>query len=407
MFSLLKSKEIRGWCLFDFAISSFPTLILTFFYGAFYAKKIASDEIIGTSLWGIAISFASVLSFLLLAFLLFAGQHSKLQIKVTFFKFFFYLLIIFSFGLIFFSEGSNQVIPLLFVVVSFISFEFVNLFYNVTLYKIQKKKEVGALSNLGWAFGYLGGLLSLLFIFIIIQISSSNDFIIFGVPVLLMIGPFVAGWTFVFGMPHFKNLGEIKFSKLHIPNLLENLRSSGLTKFMISYFFFNNAVISIFAFASMFSAFLFGLSESQILFLGVFINLFGIVGCITIGRFEDKIGSLKTVIICILSLFIVTCLLFWVENVWIFLILSLVIGFFIGPIQASSRSVLVKKINVKNQLSAFSLYAIFGNMCSILGPLSVGVLIDLSGSIRYGILIIPLFFALSLVPFIGDKKINV
>ena len=176
---------------------------------------------------------------------------------------------------------------------------------------------------------------------------------------------------------------------------------------MVSYFFFNNAVISIFAFASMFSAFLFGLSESQILFLGVFINLFGIFGCVTLGRFEDKIGSLKTVIICILSLFTVTCLLFWVENVWIFLILSLVIGFFIGPIQASSRSVLVKKINVENQLSAFSLYAIFGNMCSILGPLSVGVLIDLSGSIRYGILIIPLFFALSLVPFIGDKKINV
>ena len=140
MFSLLKSKEIRGWCLFDFAISSFPTLILTFFYGAFYAKKIASDEILGTSLWGIAISFASILSFLLLALLLFAGQHSKLQIKVTLFKFFFYLLIIFSFGLIFFSEGSNQVIPLLFVVISFVSFEFVNLFYNVTLYKIQKKK---------------------------------------------------------------------------------------------------------------------------------------------------------------------------------------------------------------------------------------------------------------------------
>ena len=61
--------------------------IRAFFYGAFYAKKIASDEIMGTSLWGIAISFASILSFLLLAFLLFAGQHSKLQIKVTFFKF--------------------------------------------------------------------------------------------------------------------------------------------------------------------------------------------------------------------------------------------------------------------------------------------------------------------------------
>ena len=407
MLYLLKSKEIRGWCLFDFAISSFPTLILTFFYGAFYAKKIVSDEILGTSLWGFAISIASILSFLLLAVLLFLGTHSKFQIKETFFKFFFYVLIIFSFGLVFFSEGSNPLIPLVFVVISFISFEFLNLFYNVTFFQIKKRKSIGALSNLGWAFGYLGGLMSLLIIFFLIQISSSNDFKILKMPVLLLIGPFVACWTFVFGISHFKNLGRIKFRKTNISFLVENLRSSGLIRFIISYFFFNNAVISIFAFASMFSAFLFGLSEPQILFLGIFINFFGIIGCIFIGRFEDKIGSLRTVIICILSLLIFTSLLFWVSNISIFVILSLLIGFFIGPIQASSRSVLVKKINVKNQLSAFSLYAIFGNMCSILGPLCVSIVIDLSSSIRYGILIIPLFFALSIVPFVGEKKFNV
>ncbi len=298
-------------------------------------------------------------------------------------------------------------IPLVFVVISFISFEFLNLFYNVTFFQIKKRKSIGALSNLGWAFGYLGGLMSLLIIFFLIQISSSNDFKILKMPVLLLIGPFVACWTFVFGISHFKNLGRIKFRKTNISFLVENLRSSGLIRFIISYFFFNNAVISIFAFASMFSAFLFGLSEPQILFLGIFINFFGIIGCIFIGRFEDKIGSLRTVIICILSLLIFTSLLFWVSNISIFVILSLLIGFFIGPIQASSRSVLVKKINVKNQLSAFSLYAIFGNMCSILGPLCVSIVIDLSSSIRYGILIIPLFFALSIVPFIGEKKFNV
>ena len=38
--------------LFDFGISCYPTLILTFFYGAFYAKKIAKDPEIGTSFGG-------------------------------------------------------------------------------------------------------------------------------------------------------------------------------------------------------------------------------------------------------------------------------------------------------------------------------------------------------------------
>ena len=57
---------------------------------------------------------------------------------------------------------------------------------------------------------------------------------------------------------------------LNILELIKNIRSRGISNFLISYFFFNNAVVSIFAFASMIAAFIFGLSESEILFLGVF-----------------------------------------------------------------------------------------------------------------------------------------
>ena len=147
-----------------------------------------------------------------------------------------------------------------------------------------------------------------------IQISSENEYKIFGMSVFLFIGPFVAIWTLVFGSSHFKNLESVKFDKPNMLDLIENLRSKGLYRFLISYFFFNNAVISIFAFASMFSAFLFGLTESQILFLGIFINLFGIIGCFILGRYEDIIGSFKTVVICILGLMVVTFLLFWIKR---------------------------------------------------------------------------------------------
>ena len=289
---------------------------------------------------------------------------------------------------------------------AFISFEFVNLFYNISLFKMQKTR-VGALSNLGWAFGYLGGLISLIVIFLMIQISSENEYKIFGMSVFLFIGPFVAIWTLVFGSSHFKNLESVKFDKPNMLDLIENLRSKGLYRFLISYFFFNNAVISIFAFASMFSAFLFGLTESQILFLGIFINLFGIIGCFILGRYEDIIGSFKTVVICILGLMVVTFFTFWIKKVSLFWILSLAIGFFIGPIQASSRSVLVKEIKAKNQLSAFGLYSMFGNICSVLGPLLIGVIIDFSGSIRMGMLIIPIFFFLALLPFLKKSMFKV
>ena len=399
MFSLLNSKKIRSWCLFDFGISSYPTLILTFFYGAFYAKTISSDPNVGTSLWGFALSAASILCFLLLSFILISGRNFFRNIKIGFFKFFFYLMIFFTFGLFFFDKGSNQFLPLFFIVISFVSFEIVNLFYNLSLSKIRKKNTTGALSNLGWAFGYLGGLASLFLVFMLLKFSDES-FKIFNVKVFLLIGPFVAIWSALYGLSLFNVMKEVHFKSPNILELIKNVRSRGISNFLISYFFFNNAVVSIFAFASMIAAFIFGLSESEILFLGVSINFFGIIGCLVIGSVEDKMGSLNAVKICISGLLILTLILYFTESYYSFWVIALLVGFFIGPIQASSRSFLVQKINSQNQMAAFSLYSMFGNLCSILGPFLVGLTIQLTDSIRFGIIVIPIFLFLSLIPFL-------
>ncbi len=407
MFSLLNSKKIRSWCLFDFGISSYPTLILTFFYGAFYAKTISSDPNVGTSLWGFALSAASILCFLLLSFILISGRNFFRNIKIGFFKFFFYLMIFFTFGLFFFDKGSNQFLPLFFIVISFVSFEIVNLFYNLSLSKIRKKNTTGALSNLGWAFGYLGGLASLFLVFMLLKFSDES-FKIFNIKVFLLIGPFVAIWSALYGFSLFNVMKEVHFKSPNILELIKNVRSRGISNFLISYFFFNNAVVSIFAFASMIAAFIFGLSESEILFLGVSINFFGIIGCLVIGSVEDKMGSLNAVKICISGLLILTLILYFTESYYSFWVIALLVGFFIGPIQASSRSFLVQKINAQNQMAAFSLYSMFGNLCSILGPFLVGLTIQLTDSIRFGIIVIPIFLFLSLIPFLKlYSKFNV
>ena len=403
MIEQLKNKKIRGWCSFDFGISCYPTLILTFFYGAFYAKKIAVSPEIGTSNWGFSISIASILSFLFFSIILVQGKTFFGNLKTRFFGWFFLILILSTASLCFFDESSNEFYPLLVIIISLISFEMINLFYNLSLHKVAPKNKEGQISNLGWASGYFGGLCSLAIIFLLLELTKSQGYKLFDLSVFLLIGPFVALWTIIFGYSHIKNFIHEKFIIPNIVNFLKAVSESRITPFLVSYFFFNNAVISIFAFASMFASFLFGLTESQILFLGVFINLSGIIGCLILGRYEDKISSEKTVLICILSLFISTVFLYFIKGSEIFWILALVIGFFIGPIQAASRSVIVKKIKSSDQLSAFCSFAMFGNICAILGPFLVSLIIDYSGNIRYGLLVIPIFLLLSLVPF---KKVS-
>ena len=400
MLGLLKSEKIRSWCLFDFGISSYPTLIITFFYGAFYANNIASSPLVGTSLWGFALSVASVISFILMSLILISGRLVEKKINTTFFKNIFYIFIFFTFCLVIFDEGTNQYLPLIFIIISLICFEFINLFYNISLYTVKKKKKEGAISSLGWAFGYLGGLLSLFFVYILFQITRSNGYEILNYSVFLLIGPFVAIWTCFFSSFHFRNMKSIHFDLPELHQLFKNIKNQGLISFLVSYFFFNNAVISIFAFASMIAAFLFDQTEAQILLLGVFINLSGVFGCVILGRMEDKVGSLKMVVITIIFLMLSTTVLYFVENIMVFWLISLTIGFFVGPIQASSRSVLVKRIKSSNQMPMFSIYSMFGNLCSILGPFIVSFTIDQTNSLRFGLLVIPSFLMLSLFPFI-------
>ena len=85
MLKEFQNKKIRDWCLFDFGISSYPTLIITFIYGAFYAKQIAISPEIGTSNWGFAISLGSVISFLVFLSVLLKGNKNK-NLGINFFR---------------------------------------------------------------------------------------------------------------------------------------------------------------------------------------------------------------------------------------------------------------------------------------------------------------------------------
>ena len=396
MIQELKEKKIRDWCLFDFGISSYPTLIITFIYGAFYAKEIAQTPEIGTSNWGFAISIGSALSFIIFLTIFFLGKIKSTKIPMTFFKLFFYLLIFAVSSLFFFDNQSNQYFPLIFIGFSLVCFEVINFFYNLSLHIVAKKEKRGMVSNLGWALGYLGGLISLALVFVILSFSKDKNYEIFGESVFLFIGPFVGFWTFIFGIKHITKFRNKFFVIENLKNFFLILKSTNTHIFFISYFFFNNSVICIFSFASMFASFLYGLEEDQILILGISINLAGIMGCIVLGRIEDRIGSEKVIKICIVSLLLTTLGLYFTFEKTVFWLLALLIGFFIGPIQAASRSLVSKRMESESQFSAFCVYSMFGNACSILGPFLVGVVIHLSSSIRTGLLVIPIFFLLSL-----------
>jgi UMF1 family MFS transporter len=52
---------VAGWCLYDWANSAFPTVIITFVFAAYFTKGVAADEVTGTALWGQAIGWSALI----------------------------------------------------------------------------------------------------------------------------------------------------------------------------------------------------------------------------------------------------------------------------------------------------------------------------------------------------------
>ena len=397
-----KNKKLKFWYFFDFGLSAYPTLILTFFYAAFYVNNIAINEIKGASEWGFTISISSLLTAIFLITFLCIGKLSLTRkFSIKYFNFFF-LTICLSVGMLFFFDDKEyQILPLLLILISYISFEILNLFYNSTLHLVAKKNLQGYSSNIGWAFGYLGGLCALGIIFILL-VNNNYSFFPFVFSINL-VGPFIVIWIIFFCFP-FLNLMKNEVLEINKDlKIFAFLFDKKLKNFIFSYFFFNNGIISVFAFASLYASSIFGFKQEEILILGVLINLSGVIGCSIFAFSEKKIKSEKSISICLISLTLLTISILIQEEVVFFWIISLLIGFFIGPIQASSRSFLSTNILSVNQFNNFTVYCVIGNFCSILGPFSISILIHLTDSLKTGFSLIPIYF---LVGLIFLRKVN-
>ncbi|MAI83521.1 MAG: hypothetical protein CMM91_01110 [Rickettsiales bacterium] len=388
-------NRTKSWYLFDFGLSSYPTIILTFFYGSFFVNYIADDSTVGSYYWGFTVSISGFVTIIIFSLIFFFSKINK--ISNTFFHFSLIILISSSFSLCFFDRGVSLMIPLFFIFISFIFFEILTLFYNFTLTKVSNIKNIGRISNKGWSFGYLGGLISLAIVLLIVEFFPTFFFLNNSSKIFLLVGPIVSIWILFFCYPLIFSFKKENFEILKKQQIDTHIfNNQSLKYFIICYLVYNSGVVSLFYFAGIYASNIHHLKEPDILLLGILINLFGIMGCISFSFIDDKIGSYRSIFLCLLFLFGFTILMFLNSSKIIFWFSALAIGFFIGPIQASSRSFLSNLINSNEQISIFALYSILGNINSLIGPFFISQVIYWTGSFRFGMFMIPTYFFLGL-----------
>ncbi|MBO0980248.1 MFS transporter [Microbacterium sp. SD291] len=411
-------KQVYSWALWDWATQPFNTVILTFIFTALY---LVSDSFLppelaaldheskayeaaeaglasGLGLGSTIAAFAILLLAPVLGQRADAAGRQKLWLGIGTGA-----LIVCMFGLWF-----VEPVPSLFWLgVALISAgsvfgEIAAVNSNAMLIGIANPKTVGRISGLGWGFGYLGGIVALTIVVVLdtfdwFGMSTDN-----GLPFrLIAVG--CAVWAIVFSIPIFLNVPEPSLGRperkvgffasyrLLVQDVIGLYRTPETRQtfwFLLASAVFRDGLSGVFAFGAVIAASVFGFEFQQLVIFGIAANLIAGVSTIIAGRFDDRFGPKRIILISLGAMIIAGLAVFFLADggTMVFWIGGLILCAFVGPAQAASRSFLARVTPAGREGEIFGLYATTGRAASWMASGAWTILIALTAQTAFGIL---------------------
>ena len=370
-----------AWCLYDWANSGFPTVIVTFVFAAYFSRAVAENTIQGTAAWGQALAVSGVLIAVISPILGSIADRSGRR-KPWLGVFAAITIVATAFLWETRPDPADALWALAFFVIANTAFEIGNVFYNAMLPGLATKERIGRLSGWSWGLGYLGGLCCLgLLLVLFVQAETP----LFGLDKeqaehIRIAGPMVALWFAVFAIPIFlwvpdeagRRVAAGKAIREGLAQLVGTLREirqhANIVRFLLARLFYVDGMNTMFAFGGIYAAGTFGMSFEEIIQFGIALNVTAGLGAAGFAWLDDRIGSKRTVQIGILGLIAFGVPLLVVETKTAFWLLALPLGIFMGPVQAASRTLMAHLAPVDLRTEMFGLYALSGKVTSFAGP---------------------------------------
>src|SRR6202166_1857273 len=443
-------SAVISWIFFDWAAQPYFTLITTFVFAPYFATHVASDPASGQSLWGFATAAAGLLIALLslvLGAIADASGRRKPWIAA------FGALLVIGSGLMWFGRpGDVSVIPALLLAygIATVGVEFATVFNNAMMPTLVPPDRIGRLSGTGWATGYVGGILSLILVLGFLAASPDTGRTLFGFTPLFGLdpvshqgdrisGPLTGIWFIIFVLPMFLltpdypakrpvsealrlGLADLRRTLLELP------KQKSLAAFLLANMIYTDGLVSLFAFGGIYAAGTFGWNTIQIGSFGIILAIAGTFGAWLGGKLDDRLGPKRVISgsMMILLLAIVAILLVDKQTILFmkvappapggalfasaaeraYLVLGCLIGSAGGPLQAASRTLLIRLAPKDRIAQYFGLFALTGKVTSFVGPLLIGAITAITASQKAGMAVLVVFFVagLALLARVGEQS---
>lgn len=432
-----------GWILFDWSTQPFFTLVTTFIFAPYFTSAVVSDPAQGQALWGYATGFAGLCIAMLSPFLgSVADASGPRKPWIALFGSFIFV----GCAMLWFSAPGAPyaiVIGLIGYVIATLGAEFATVFNNAMMPTLAPPEKLGRLSGTGWAVGYVGGLIALTIALGFFATDPETGKTLLGNAPAFGLdaqsragdrfsGPFSALWFLVFVLPLFfftpdlpktglKLSAAMRDGLVSLRGSLRGLRNDrALARFLLANMIYADGLAALFAFAGIYAAGVFGWGSTQIGIFGILLTVTATLGAWLGGKLDDALGP-RPVIAFALSVLILASIgivgtgrdvVFYVVHVTppdamaglftapserVYIALGLLIGLVAGPLQAASRTMLIRLSQPEKIGQNFGLFALSGKVTSFLGPTLVALVTGITASQRAGVAVLIAFFAIGLI----------
>jgi UMF1 family MFS transporter len=323
-------------------------------------------------------------------------------------------------GFLFLAGPGDIWVAIVFYLLSSACLEWSLAFYNSFLPEIAPREQMGRISGFGWGLGYVGGVLCLVIAMAMIRWPDwfgipDSEYLPVRATVLL-----VALWWGLFSIPTFLWLRErsagrelppgTSYLRVGLQRLLHTFRKLNqfqeLGKFLVAFLIYNDGVQTVIVMAAIFGAEVLGMSQDELILCFILTHVVAIVGSLLLGYLGDRMATKSAIKITLLVWTAAVIYVLVIEESWEFWVLAVVIGLVLGGVQASSRALLAQFTPKENSAEFFGFFAASGKFAAIFGPALFALITDMTGSVRYGVASILVFFVvgLGILHFVDEKK---
>lgn len=410
-------KTIFGWAMYDWANSAYATtsgaIVAPFFTGSIVPEA-GYWGMTGGAIWSFLVAGGAFVLFLIMPVLGAMADFSSA--KRAYLRVFAFLGAGFTFAIFFVPSGSVPLFLLVFIV-SQVGFVAANVFYDGYLPIIATDDTIDRVSSKGFALGYIGGGIYVLFAFVLIVLADQE---VIGLSLDMATRISIAGagvwWVLftIYALKRFPSDGIsqpipaeyagqpdlVAYARIGLARTIKTglrLRQfPQLLLFILAFMFYNDGTQTVINISGAYAEDTLNLSLQEVIIAFLIVQFIAFGGAYAFGWIAGKINPKRAILVnLVIWVGLAVSAFFLPEGAAVpFFMLAAVVGFVLGGVQALSRSLYGTMIPEEAAAEFYGFFSVFSKFSAIWGPLLFGIVTAQTGSGRNGIISVAAFFVI-------------